>query len=323
MVAYLPVHNSGNKTNMTFKFWNCIMCSDYFVQKPEVVFRMEHPHLFGSHPAWLYQAAVCQKCHRSLTTSKQGSLSTSSPKVLLPPVVDSTNENHQQTSSLPKVLISKNAPIASDNTIVSSSSSNCNNKEQFKNAAKVLFDCYICSKPVYENSRQGKLRRSKFPTLFSKLPEGIGVQKVCSLCCERLTRQRDRFVHAGISEEDRDYAAHIKIWTGQDFCSKMALCGAKNGDSFTCFVCEKYIPDNTEQDVRTLNRNLFPSIFSLAPVKVMKLWTCNSCHRKLLKVKSRFDEDNTEEEERDYWVFINSWRDKKGLEKHVYSNFFP
>lgn len=143
------------------------------------------------------------------------------------------------------------------------------------------------------------------------------------MCCERLTRQRDRFVHAGISEEDRDYAAHIKIWTGQDFCSKMALCGAKNGDSFTCFVCEKYIPDNTEEDSRTLNRNLFPSIFSLAPVQVMKLWTCNSCHRKLLKVKSRFDEDNTEEEERDYWVFINSWRDKKGLEKHVYSNFFP
>ena len=60
------------------------MCSEYFVQKPEVVFRIEHPHLFGSHPDWLYQAAVCQKCHQSLKESKQGASATCAPKEVMP-----------------------------------------------------------------------------------------------------------------------------------------------------------------------------------------------------------------------------------------------
>lgn len=103
----------------------------------------------------------------------------------------------------------------------------------------------------------------------------------------------------------------------------MSPSAVKNGDSSTCFVCEKYLPNNTDQDVRTINRTKFPSLFSVVPGQIFKLLVCDSCHRKLLKVKGRFDENKTVEEERDYWVYINSWRDQKGLENHPYNSRLP
>lgn len=322
------------------------MCSEYFVQKPEVVFRVEHPHLFGSHPTWLYQAAVCQTCHQSLKASKQGTSTASAPKEA-PSVshrVEPANGNPQNgASASAQVVTTNNASSAPDtdaavcshtpsNLVISTSASELpmqsattDESNECEDLAEVLFDCYVCSKPVDKNSRQGKLRRSKFPTLFSNLPESIGVQKVCFTCCERLMRQRDRFVHAGIAEEDRDYAAHIKIWSGQDICisGNVSVRAAKNSDCSTCFVCEKSTPENVEQELKTLNRAKFPSLSSVVPGQTVKLLICDSCNRKLLKVKSRFDENNTVEEERDYWVYINSWRDQKGLEKHLYSTYYP
>lgn len=315
------------------------MCSEYFVQKPEVVFRVEHPHLFGSHPAWLYQAAVCQKCHQSLKPSKQGASNVSPVSAGL----ESTDGNQQIIASTHEVVFTESAckapdkdvPVCSSppsNLVISTATTelplqSCTTAEstECEKPAEVLFDCYVCSKPVLSNSRQGKLRRSKFPTLFTNLPESVGVQRVCFICSERLTRQRDRFVHAGIAEEDRDYAAHIKIWTGQDFTGKLASPPppAKNNDCSMCFVCEKYMAENAEQDVRTLSRTKFPSLFSVVPGHIIKLLICDSCNRKLLKVKSRFDENNTVEEQRDYWVYINSWRDQKGLENHAFSTNFP
>lgn len=312
------------------------MCSEYFVQKPEVVFRVEHPHLFGSHPDWLYQAAVCQKCHHSLKASKQDTLSASVPKenTSVSRVAETGDGNRPDGASLTgQLLIANSSSKASDvnlessNVVVSSSTgvealltSTTGDKEECKGEAEVLFDCYVCSKQVRNNDRQGKLRRSKFPTLFSSLPESVGIKRVCFTCCERLTRQRDRFVSAGISEENRDYPAHIKIWTGQDITSKLSSSASKNSDSSTCFVCEKYIPGNVQQDIKTLDRSKFPSLFSLVPDQIAKKLICDACNRKMLKVKGRFDENNTVEEERDYWVYINSWRDQKGLEKHTYSN---
>jgi len=320
------------------------MCSEYFVQKPEVVFRVEHPHLFGSHPTWLYQAAVCQKCHKRLKSSKAGTPTASTPREATSVChrVETGNGSKQtEMSTTAQAVIPDGASkVSNDDAVVSvhspsnldvstptsklpSESTTAVENNGCEKLAEVLFDCYVCSKPVYKNSRQGKLRRSKFPTLFSNLPESVGIQKVCFTCCERLTRQRDRFVHAGIAEEDRDYAAHIKIWTGQDFNSKLSASAATNSDCSTCFVCEKYIPENAEQQARTLNRTKFPSLFSVVPGQIVKLLICDSCNRKLLKVKSRFDENNTVEEERDYWVYINSWRDQKGLENHLYSTYYP
>lgn len=317
------------------------MCSEYFVQKPEVIFRLEHPHLFGSHPTWLYQAAVCQKCHQSLKASKHGATTPVTPKEASLRV-EAANGSQQSSPSTPtEVVTAESASKVSYSDVVVCTSlpsslviSTSTSKLFVQSAAKdeskegmkleeVLFDCYICSKPVNKNSRHGKLRRSKFPMLFSNLPESVGVQKVCFKCSERLTRQRDRFVHAGIAEENRDYVAHIKIWTGKDFSSKMSPSAVKNGDSSTCFVCEKYLPNNTDQDVRTINRTKFPSLFSVVPGQIFKLLVCDSCHRKLLKVKGRFDENKTVEEERDYWVYINSWRDQKGLENHPYNSCLP
>ena len=322
------------------------MCSEYFVQKPEVVFRVEHPHLFGSHPSWLYQAAVCQKCHQSLKPSKQGTSTAATRK-------EDSADSHglesthgtQQTieSASTQVVFTESACKSSDTDVVVCSSppsnlvvsaattelplQSCTTAEstEYEKPAEVLFDCYVCSKPVLSNSRQGKLRRSKFPTLFSNLPESVGVQRVCFICSERLTRQRDRFVHAGIAEEDRDYAAHIKIWTGQDFSVKLASPPppTKDSDCSMCFVCEKYIAPNVEQDGRMLSRTKFPSLFSEVPGQIIKLLICDSCNRKLLKVKGRFDEDNTVEEERDYWVYINSWRRQRGLGNHLFSTHFP
>lgn len=172
---------------------------------------------------------------------------------------------------------------------------------------------------MLKNSRHGKLRRSKFPTLFSNLPESVGIVKGCLTCYERLARQRDRYVTAGILEEDRDYVAHIKIWTGLDISSKLASSGSKNSNCSTCFMCDKYIPENLQQEVKTLNRVKFPSLFSAVPDQIVKLIICDACNRKLHKVKRRFEEAQTAEEERDYWLYINNWRDQKGLEKHMYS----
>lgn len=312
------------------------MCSEYFVQKPEVVFRVEHPHLFGSHPDWLYQAAVCQKCHQSLKASKQGTstASTSAAKeaTSVSHTVETADGNQLDGASVTaQLLITSSSSNASDanfetsNVVVSSSavevplqSTTTGDNKDCRNPPEVWFDCYVCSKQVRKNSRQGKLRRSKFPTLFSNLPESVGITRVCFTCCERLTRQRDRFVSAGISEENRDYAAHIKIWTGHDIGSKLSSPVSKNSDCSTCFVCEKYMTE--KEEVKTLNRSKFLSLFSAVPSQIIKLLICDACNRKLLKVKSRFDGNKTEEEERDYWVYINSWRDQKGLEKHMYSN---
>ena len=316
------------------------MCSEYFVEKPEVVFRVEHPHLFGSHPAWLYQAAVCQKCHQSLKSSKNVTLTASASQDVSSAFcgVNAAGIDQENGTSLSaQVMVSKsgshapesNVGVSMPNSLESTASlevpstATTTEKDETKNVTQVFFDCYICSKPVYKNSRHGKMRRSKYPTLFSNLPESVGYQRVCFTCSERLMRQRDRYVHAGIAEEDRDYAAHIKIWTGKDFTSKLSSPTTKNSDCSTCFVCEKYIPPNVNQEVKTLNRTRFPSLFSAVPGQIIKLLICDSCHRKLLKVKSRFDENNTVEEERDYWVYINSWRDRKGLENHLYSTHYP
>lgn len=314
------------------------MCSEYFVQKPEVVFRVEHPHLFGSHPEWLYQAAVCQKCHHSLKASKQVTSTTSVPKeaTSVSHVVEPADGNHLEGASLTAQLLITNsssnasgANFESSNVVISSSAgeaplptTTASDKEECEGESEVLFDCFVCSKQVRKNDRQGKLRRSKFPTLFSSLPESVGTTRVCFTCCERLTRQRDRFVSAGISEDNRDYAAHIKIWTGQDFSGKLPVSSptSKSSDCSICFVCEKYIPEDIQQEVKTFNRSKFPSLFSVVPGPIVKLLICDACNRKMLKVKGRFDENNTVEEERDYWVYINSWRDQKGLEKHMYSN---
>lgn len=312
------------------------MCSEYFVLKPEVVFRVEHPHLFGSHPEWLYQAAVCQKCHESLKASKQETSTTSVPKEAnsVSHVVETADGNHLDGASLTaQLLITNSTSKASDANFESSSvvvscsteeallpTTTTDDKEKCEGEAEALFDCYVCSKQVHKNDRQGKLRRSKFPTLFSSLPESVGIAKVCFTCCERLTRQRDRFVSAGISEENRDYAAHIKIWTGQDISSKSSSLVSKNSNCSTCFVCEKYIPGSAQEEVKTLHRSKFPHLFSAVPGQIVKLLICDACNRKMLKVKGRFDENNTVEEERDYWVYINSWRDQKGLERHMFSN---
>lgn len=310
------------------------------MQKPEVVFRVEHPHLFGSHPAWLYQAAVCQKCHQSLKSSKNVTLTASASQDVTSAFcgVNAASIGQENGTSLSaQVMVTKsgshapesNVGVSMPNSLESRSSievpstATTTEKDDTTNVTQVFFDCYICSKPVYKNLRHGKMRRSKYPTLFSNLPESVGYQRVCFTCSERLTRQRDRYVHAGIAEEDRDYAAHIKIWTGKDFTSKLSSSTTKNSDCSTCFVCEKYIPPNVNQEVKTLNRTRFPSLFSAVPGQIIKLLICDSCHRKLLKVKSRFDENNTVEEERDYWVYINSWRDRKGLENHLYSTHYP
>ena len=308
------------------------MCSAYFYQKPEVVFRVEHPHLFGSHPDWLYQAAVCQKCHQSLKASKQSTSAALHPnEASMVSNLETTDDNKLEGASLTTEFLVTNSfsttshPSDETHSVVSCAeeaalqSTTTDDSAEFEDTSEVLFDCYICSKQVHRNSRHGKLRRSKFPTLFTNLPESVGIVKGCLTCCERLARQRDRYVAAGISEENRDYVAHIKIWTGQDISSKLSSSGSKNGDCSTCFVCDKYIPENLQQEVKTLNRSKFPSLFSAVPDQIVKLIICDACNRKLLKVKGRFDENSTVEEERDYWVYINSWRDQKGLDKHMYS----
>lgn len=311
------------------------MCSEYFVQKPEVVFRIEHPHLFGSHPDWLYQAAVCQKCHLSLKESKQGlSTTCETNEASSVSCVESARGNQLEGAALTAQLVVTNsteeAPdtsVKTNNVVIGSAagavplqSTTPGDDQDCEKESEALFDCCVCSKQVCKNDRQGKLRRSKFPTLFSNLPESVGTMRVCYTCCERLTRQRDRFVSVGISEEDRDYAAHIKIWTGQDITSKLFSPSHKNIEPSTCFVCDKYIPGHGQEEVKTLNRSKFPSLFCIVPDQKLKLLICDACNRKMLKVKGRFDDNNTLEEERDYWVYINSWRDQKGLEKHMYSN---
>ena len=335
------------------------MCSEYFVEKPEVAFRVEHPHLFQSQPAWLYQAAVCRKCHQILKSALQetptsasreeSSLSSSSFSSMVVTVprqqnmetgaVNSllagiksgrcaetrsvadykTTEHSTETGSVADYMTTEHS-TETDFSVVPSQPAAKVKSEELEKSHDYLFECFVCSKPVRKSSRQGRLRRSKFPTLFNSFPENLGVARVCFICCERLTRQRDRYVRAGISEEFRDYIAHIKIWTGQDVSSKFASMGvSKTSSDSSCFICEKFIPVVPNELVKTLQRSKYPSLFSFVPDQILNLSCCDACSRKLQKVKNRFDENNTKEEERDYWEYITSWRDKKGLEKHVYS----
>ena len=73
VIAHMPCIESKGKTSVTLKFWNCILCSNYFLQKPEIVFRVEQPYLFVHQPQWLYQAALCQSCCRFIKPAVQGS----------------------------------------------------------------------------------------------------------------------------------------------------------------------------------------------------------------------------------------------------------
>lgn len=52
---------------ITLRFWNCIMCSTAFIgNKPEIIQRIHHPHLFTHQPEWLSHAGICCSCQKTL-----------------------------------------------------------------------------------------------------------------------------------------------------------------------------------------------------------------------------------------------------------------
>lgn len=334
---------------MTFKFWNCITCSEYFLQKPEVVFRVQYPHLFNGQPDWLYQAAVCAKCYHTLVNTVE-------PRTHIIPenqsratfkVIDCKLEDKDGTGTSPSYVLGDNVCVSNivakevtvattdtqDSDRVQPSVKEGKNTEESGPLDTSLQDeevsegtesteespenhesykCYVCSISVSKSSRQGKLRRSKFPSLFVDVPDNVGHFKVCHTCFDRMNRQRDRYIQANVPDEERDYVAHIKVWTGIDITAKSCSSYTTN----VCFVCERILDENKDPS-RPIFRSRYPSLFRNLPDHVIHLPICDKCYKKLQKVKLRYDNGQQDEDQRDYIQFINMWRAKKGLGKHA------
>ncbi|EDO41110.1 predicted protein [Nematostella vectensis] len=332
IVANLPMADNPGKGAMTFKFWNCITCSEYFLEKPEVVFRIQHPHLFSGQPEWLYQAAVCVKCHQGLNSLPPSTVaipvhqSKATFKVIecdpqRKPIKEVTTSNScvstssefsssekttlpdRHTNGIQFKKMTQSEPSRDHGSLETRSTNDLSSKESYK--------CYICCKSVKQNSRQGKLRRSKFSSLFTELPDNVGHFKVCSSCFDRLSEQREQFIQANIPENERDYVGHIKVWTGIDITCK----SSSTYTPIVCVVCDR-LTDNCKEPNRPIFRSRYPTLFRNLPESVIHLPICDKCYKKLQKVKLRYDNLQTEEEKRDYVQFINLWRSKKGLGKH-------
>lgn len=438
---------------MTFKFWNCITCSQYFLQKPEVVFRVHYPHLFTGQPDWLYQAAVCLKCYHNLpaivasetssvpdslthgtftvidcktekecstttvdsdststvnstpdikTADEQGAAespggnppstgviekqavsrngvgmstsvslhigrdtavvhmegngkanhqnevttSRSSPPLNSPFQEPSTgnpplNTNHrtsrepgnppsnlfqisQECSKDSMTLMSPDSgnhlsKMVTEHTAMPTSKGNplYLNKEQIKGDKtnltkfqeenhsdnKESYKCYVCNTSVSITSPHGKLRRSKFPSLFNDVPDNVGHFKVCQLCFDRLDQQREQYIKANIPDEERNYFTFIK---------KSETTNKLQGVNL-CFVCEEILD---REPCRLIFRSRYPSMFRGLPEHVIYVPLCDKCYKKLQKVKLRYDRSQYDEEARNYIHFVNLWRAKRGLGTH-------
>lgn len=444
MVANLPLVVNQNKSAMTFKFWNCITCSEYFLKKPEVVFRVHYPHLFTGQPEWLYQAAVCLKCYHTLKTTvvpktttipeslalatftvvdckmeeKECSTTTvnstsavsgdnslskerKSPETPIgnPPghkeklLVSSNGEspavsvsngketfiadgkgNHPSQVNVQKHQISnatskgnlpsnaalqghylmdshKGSPpssVAQGNHIsmdtskghppsqvalqghVSSiqptgnplpptgnpptstkpeqgsgnGSEDIESMEENHSETQESYKCYVCNVSVSVTSQHGKLRRSKFSSLFTDVPDNVGHFKVCQKCFDRLDRQREHFINANVPDEERDYITPLnKSEPASKTCSVDL-----------CFICEAALDD--KEPSRLIFRSRYSSLFRGLPNHVIHVPICDKCYKKLQKVKLRFDSSQHEENSRNYIQFVNMWRAKRGLGKH-------
>lgn len=391
---------------MTFKFWNCITCSEYFLEKPEVVFRVHYPHLFNGQPEWLYQAAVCLKCYHQLVTTvvpqtttipaslaqatftvidckmeEQGkdnstttvytTASINTKDVVLdsekerkstetngnPPLVNENNDkdlkdsdnvkptdvsngnesfvkdingnplkgNHVSISTpkgIPSSQVSQGSYISiesltgnppsqgnhsskgsprGDSPCASSPKPEQDTETQEENSLDndESYKCYVCNLSVSVTSQHGKLRRSKFPSLFIDVPDNVGHFKVCQGCFDHLNHQREVYIKADIPDDKRDYR------TKSDAASK---------SSDICFICEAALDDR--EPSRPIYRSRYPSLFRGLPGHMIHVPICDKCYKKLQKVKLRFDSGHHEEDTRNYVQFVNMWRAKRGLGKH-------
>lgn len=377
VVAHMPCIDSKGKTSVTLKFWNCILCSNYFLQKPEIVFRIEQPYLFTDQPEWLYQAALCRACCQCMrpatqrsrfaylsknqitdhsvdkpndtrtgseervgqsysgqlpVTSSVGSKEAKRPLFILPkPVSHSgslrTSVLSAHVSPCEALTTKENAP---QSTMVSSvakatssvrtvlSESVCspfteaiakgnNLSSGFNEAETEHFHCPICSKHFDKLSEQLELSRVNFPKFSSVYPEDIDQIKVCATCFARLSQKVDQLETAGIPDK-----SSTKVWTGIETTEACSLKQESNG--MKCFVCERELNYAFDQ-ARLLRRWKYPSLFSGLRKNLFDIMVCNSCYKRIYRLRMKFDKASLEEDKRQYAEFINSWREQKGLEK--------
>lgn len=443
---------------MTFKFWNCITCSEYFLQKPEVVFRVHYPHLFNGQPEWLYQAAVCLKCYHNLPdtpaskttivsdslthgtftvinckTERECSTTTVDSMIVGTDAVDSTpdaksqeasdgnlpsteileqhgsppsktvpstvislangketsvvdmkrnhlaqgnNQKHELTAArgsssnsdlqmshesytgnpplkttlqmskesenLPlnhlfqisqesskgsppivtvqispdpgnhhskieaentTMCITKGNPLYSNQEQTEENTSNTTETIENNHSDQESYKCYVCNASVGMTSPHGKLRRSKFPSLFNDVPDNVGHFKVCQLCFDHLDQQREQYINSNVPDEERNYMTSIKQ------CGTSSKLQGVN----LCFVCEEILG---REPCRLVFRSRYPSMFRGLPEHVLYVPLCDKCYKKLQKVKLRYDRNEYDEESRNYIHFVNLWRAKRGLGTH-------
>ena len=270
------------------------MCSGYFTDKPEVIFRGDHPQLFFGQPVWLHQAAVCLKCHHVLVTSTpQVHLECSPEKMYCITTTTTTTQSGVRRAN-------NQGDAALDNRGGNGRNSQSRKKQFFPDSNSSQQECYICCNHLHVPEGTAKLKRSRFPTLFSSQPEDVGLRDVCQSCYVQLNQRRALFIKNDIREHCRDYAAHIKTWTGND--KFLAL----DSSVSTCFVCEKVLPSISSTNL--VHRRSFPQIFSNFPSSIVSLSVCAGCMEKLQQVHMEFAADNF-----NYWGHINQWREKKGL----------
>ncbi|KAK3741794.1 hypothetical protein QZH41_010436 [Actinostola sp. cb2023] len=307
VVANLPLVVNQSKSAMTFKFWNCITCSEYFLQKPEVVFRVHYPHLFNGQPEWLYQAAVCSKCYYSLVTTvapQTGTIPESLSKATFKVIDCEMEEKENSTPSCTTSVVTADVVVRTQDTqngkkvevkeeqqVLSvdgpkdepiqdediSEDMECTEESASENLESCK--CYVCHISV-DTASQGKLRRSKFSSLFIDVPDHVGHFKVCRMCFDRLNRQRDCYVQAKVPDEERDYyIAHMKAWSGEDIASKSCSSCTPN----LCFICEATLDEKDPS--RPIFRSRYPALFRGLPDHVIHVPICDKCYKKLQKVK--------------------------------------
>ena len=294
VVANMPVIDGKGKTFVVLKFWNCIMCSNYFLRKPEIVFRVQQPHLFIRQPQWLYQAAVCQRCCRSLQQVASG--------------CQIAHPNADQNASC---LTSK--PVNSvfhANTCTGSALENL--FEQTGNRKIAIATCVAPSEvkqPKYILPKPNYVESTVQPTLPSTAPSSGAVKLGKQNAAESLQVPSVASLTSSVRTAVNGNAALAKLSNINNSAANASCTEDDDDDNddepFQCPLCSSGLEKVLKQ--ARISQIKFPSLFSLHSQLNDHIKVCVTCFERLNRQRDRFEAAKIPEESRNYFAHIKVW----------------